>query len=208
MDTPTQGILLSPRSIKVILGVVAVALAASLVFMVSSVTTTKRAGASAGAIFLQTSNPTLAGDATASGYVGSVVVNNWDLQGASTFTMAGANGAVGKASFTPLQISRAVGKDSPVLANRLAVGSKFDSLTLSQTATTGNSNTVYNKLVITLSNVFVTKVSYSSDSSTSPMEQDEFSFTKIQETFRPVNTDGSLGTAVTSCFDLVLNRSC
>lgn len=157
-------------------------------------------------VFLRVSG--ISGEATATNHVGDIVATSFSFAGTMPITGMGDAGVptVGRVAFSELSVSKFVDKASPALMYNLATGRILPTVTLYvQSMNNGKSVDFY---IITLSTVIVTGLSASEGLNARPAEVVNFTFGQIQMQYVAVNSDGSTGSSVNSCWNMAANQSC
>ena len=132
-----------------------------------------------------------------------VLSYSWGLTNSAT--AAGGSGAgAGKASFHDITFVHAIDKASPSLMLACATGQHLKDGTITHRKP-GKSELDY--LVIKMSDVIVTGVSFNDPSGGPSSESVSIAFTKVDFAYSPQRPDGSLDTPVHFIFDLKLNKA-
>jgi type VI secretion system secreted protein Hcp len=101
--------------------------------------------------------------------------------------------------FADLQVTKLVDKSSPLLYGAAMSRTPIASMVL--TVRKPGTNPI-EYLTLTFANVTVAGVRPVASSTGLPTETVSFSYTKLTQSYKPQKPDGTLDTAVTSCFDL------
>jgi type VI protein secretion system component Hcp len=123
---------------------------------------------------------------------------SWSIS-ASNSTKATPGAAAGKTSLAELVVNRNVDTCSDQLVRNFVSGQFFPTLVLTQYGGTGGK--VFPKMVVTLSNVFIDNYTLGGTTSVRPTEAVSFIYQKVCIATTPLNPDGSLGTAVSVCYN-------
>ena len=129
---------------------------------------------------------------------------SWGISNAGSHA-SNAGGGAGKASFQDLHCTANVNKASATLMLKCANGEHIKKAVLFVRKQGKQQQEFY---TVTLEDLLVS--SYQSGDSTggNPVPTDQFSlnFAKIKFEYKPQNTDGSLGSAITGTYDLKKNK--
>ena len=123
---------------------------------------------------------------------------SWSISASNS--TKGTSTVSAKTSLAELVINRNVDTCSEQLIRNLVSGTVFQTLVLTQYSTTSN-HTVFPKMVVTLSNALIDDYTLGGTVSVRPTEAVNFLYTKVCIATTPVNLDGSLGKAVSVCYD-------
>jgi len=129
---------------------------------------------------------------------------SWGATNAGSFA-AGGGGGAGKVSFQDLHITTEVGKSSPNLMLACATGQHIKKAVLFVRKAGGDQHDYY---TVTLSDCMVSSYQSGGHSSGDPIPTDQFSlnFAKIEFEYKPQKSDGALGSAVKTGYDLKANK--
>jgi type VI protein secretion system component Hcp len=122
---------------------------------------------------------------------------SWSISGSNSKKATG--GAAGKTSLAELVVNRNVDTCSEQLVRNFVSGQFFPTLVLTQYGATGQR--IFPKMVVTLSNVFIDNYTLGGTTSVRPTEAVSFLYQKVCIATTPVNLDGSLGQAVSVCYN-------
>ena len=143
------------------------------------------------------------GESTNAEHVGEIEIQSfsWGMTNAGT---SGGGGA-GKANFQDIHLARRIDKASPLLMLACATGQPIPSAVLvcRKAGPDGKSEKFY---TIMLSDVLVTSVSTGGSSGELPTETFSLNFARVEWTYVPPSTDGTVAEPVRAGFDLVLNE--
>lgn len=130
----------------------------------------------------------------------AVSINSFSW-GVSNPTSMGSSGlSAGKATFKEFTVTKRIDKSSPMLLTRMAMGQHIKSAKLFCRNAGGGD---YYQL--TLQDVLISSfVSQSGDGM--PMESLSFNYTKIEYSYSPTKSDGSLDKPIVSTYDLKANK--
>ncbi|HWW23063.1 MAG TPA: type VI secretion system tube protein Hcp [Edaphobacter sp.] len=117
----------------------------------------------------------------------------------------GATQAAGKPALTDLSISKNFDACSEQLIQSFLSGKVIPSMTLIQYSNSA-SNQPYAALTITLTNAMINSYEVTGAPSVHPAESLSFSYRKVCMTSVSQRPDGSLGSPVHVCYDVVLNQ--
>lgn len=155
--------------------------------------------------------PSIPGESTDPNHLGQIDVLSWSLglAGANTGQgCAAARSATGQgASAQDLTVVKRIDKSSPPLMSAAGGRSNLGTVTLAITKPLSNqTNGEY--LGYTMTNTLVTSVQWLNGDGETPMEQVTFQFESLTISYKQQNADGTLGSPIISCFDVLLQSSC
>src|SRR5579883_404919 len=137
------------------------------------------------------------GGSQAPGHVGAFEIDDYDFDVSSVVS---AIGGAGKPTFSPLTVHLARGSGLTSLLNDVAQGKVIKSVELQgATGAAGMSQTVYD---LVLGNVTISEVEDDNHG-----DKLTFDYSAISLTTTPLNQDGSLGTPVTTSWDLAQDKA-
>ncbi len=110
-----------------------------------------------------------------------------------------------KPTFSDLTVMKVLDSTSPVFEQAVASGQRFPTVVLSYAKAVGDKPSTY--FTITLTNVIVTSFQLSG-SNENPTESVSFTYGAIHTVFTPQRPDGTPGTPIEACWDVVQDRSC
>ncbi|MHA3774318.1 Hcp family type VI secretion system effector [Verrucomicrobiota bacterium sgz303538] len=143
------------------------------------------------------------GEATQDRHAGEIAIESLSFSvDQSGIRMAGGRGSPARSRFSVITVVKRVDKSSPLLFLKSALGEVIPSAVIN--VQKGGAQPV-DFLTIKLTNVIVS--SFSSSSSGAVFESIGLSFSAIEYTYRPQNSDGSLGAPITATFDVNRNKS-
>jgi type VI secretion system Hcp family effector len=132
------------------------------------------------------------GESTDSNHPNQIDVLSYSFGANSTRTTFGGGGGVGKSTLQELHIVSHVSKASPLLLARMSSGQHLQHATLSL-AHPGNKPDFY---TLDLSDAVITSYNVTTASDGSLLEEYTLNFSTATESYKPANSDGSLGSAV------------
>jgi type VI secretion system secreted protein Hcp len=134
---------------------------------------------------------------------GQIDVLSWSW-GVSRSVDINSVGSSSSASFNDFVITKRVDKSSPVLFGRCASSARLDSIILWVRASGTNND----YLKITMTDVYVSGISSTGSIETEQASESiSFIYSTIQTVYYPTNSDGSLGSGVSSGWDLITNTA-
>jgi type VI secretion system secreted protein Hcp len=122
---------------------------------------------------------------------------SWSISGANS--SKGVTGTAGKTSLAELVVLRTVDTCSEQLVRNFVSGQQFPTLVLTQYGASGGK--AFPKMVVTLSNVIIDNYMLGGTTTIRPSETVSFLYSKVCIATTPVNLDGSLGQAVSVCYN-------
>lgn len=123
--------------------------------------------------------------------------------GASSDAGAAKGAGAGKVSFTDIHFTKNVDKSSPMLMLAAAKGQHIKEAVLT-VERSGEKSEQF--LQVKLTNVVVSSYQQDGRSGEAPTDGFSLSFAKIEFTYKPLNSDGSPGAAVTGSWDIKENK--
>jgi len=155
--------------------------------------------------------PSIPGESTDPNHLGQIDVLSWSLG------LAGANTGQGcAASHSPtgqgasaqdMTVVKRIDKSSPPLMSAAGGNTNLGTVTLAVTKPLSN-QTDGEYLDYTMTNALVTSVQWVGSGDDTPMEQVTFQFQSLTVSYKQENTDGTLGSPILTCFDVLLQSSC
>lgn len=143
------------------------------------------------------------GEATQDGHAGEIAVESLSFSvDQSGIRMAGGRGSPARARFSVINVVKRVDKSSPLLFLKSALGEVIPTAVI---VVQKGGQRPADFLTIKLTNVIIS--SFSTSSSQEVFENIGLSFSVITYTYRPQNSDGSLGAPITVTFDVNRNKS-
>jgi len=121
----------------------------------------------------------------------------------STAIATGSGAAAGKATFHDLSIVHRIDKASPKLLEACATGRHLKDATITHRKA-GKGQQEY--LVIKMSDVIITGVSFGGSSGASGSENVTMAFAKVDLEYKPQNPDGSLDAGIHFKYDIKANK--
>jgi type VI secretion system secreted protein Hcp len=155
--------------------------------------------------------PSIPGEATDANHPNQINVLSWSLgalgpnvaQGCDT---SGASSSP-NASAQQLTVVMPIDKASPSLAQAAEGSTDLGPITLSVTKSSPGQSPV-DYLVYTFEHVFTTKIDWSGPGDEGPEESITFVYGKLGIKYYPQNSDGTLGLAVSECYNFDLHAPC
>jgi type VI secretion system secreted protein Hcp len=149
------------------------------------------------------------GESGDSKYKDAIEVEAYSWGNSNSGTMAvGAGGGAGKVQFTDFHFTTKINKASPLLMKACATGQHIKKAVLYVRKQGGGQQ---NYLVVTMEDLLVSSYQSSgankSDGTDLPVDTGALNFAKIKIEYKPQNADGSLGSTVTSGYDLKANKA-
>lgn len=146
----------------------------------------------------------LSGESTVTNHVGDIDATTFSF-GVTGYPPSSSGGTGSPPVFTDLSVTKYVDKTSPPLVFDAAIAKSISGVILFVQATTP---TVVDYYKVTLTGVAVTSVNTGGVVNGRPTETVTLRFSEIRIDYTPINPDGSLGTTVTSCFNLATRGPC
>lgn len=175
-------------------------------------------GATGSVLPCNTSAPTRAGPfLTVDGITGpngspcAFEIKDWSFSVENPTTIGSATGGAGagKVKFNEFTITKTVDSASPVFFKNLATGAHYNTVTLIMRKAGGDpQSSGHAFLKYTFGTVFTTKINWSGPGDEGPEEQITFVYGTLTVQYQPQKPDGTLGTPIISCFDVVRNSIC
>ena len=154
-------------------------------------------------IYLKTA--TIKGDSLVRGFENDIQLSSLQFGSGKSVSLQGTTFQSSKISSSDVIITKQMDSSSPVLVNDLLVGKSLPTVDIYLTKIVNGNLVIYNQ--IELSNVLFTSYSVSSGGD-NPTESIGLAYTKIATKFTQVNPDGTAGQSITSCWDIVQQRTC
>jgi type VI secretion system secreted protein Hcp len=152
--------------------------------------------------------PSIPGESTNSNHLNQIDLLSWSLGiagGSSAASCAGSHSSAGGVSGDQLTVVKYVDKASPPIMIGAAGGSNLGKVTLTVSKVSNGTTTDY--LVYTFTNTVTTGVQWLSGGG-QPEEQVTFDYGAIQVNYSPQNPDGTLGSPIVACFNIVTQAGC
>ena len=155
--------------------------------------------------------PSIPGESTDPNHSNQIDVRSWSLGAVGPNVAQGcdASGTSSSpnASAQQLTVVMPVDKASPLLAQAAEQGTDVGPITLSVTKSLpGGTSGDY--LVYTFEHVFTTKIDWSGPGDEGPEESITFVYGQLGVKYYPQNPDGTLGAAVSECYNFDLHAPC
>lgn len=146
------------------------------------------------------------GESQDSKHKNEIDVISWSWGATQPGTMAyGGGGGAGKVSYQDFHFQKRTDKASPNLLQACSDGRHIDEIKFT-VRKAGKEQQEY--LVITFTESIISSYSISGHGEAELQEQVSINFSKQKTEYKVQNKDGSLGGAVTSCWDVKQNKSC
>jgi type VI secretion system secreted protein Hcp len=149
---------------------------------------------------------TIEGESTEKGHEKELEVMSfhWGVSQTGSFASGGGGGA-GKAQFQDLHFTSNTSKASPQLMLACASGRHLKYATLTGRKSGGDRPADF--MHVKIEDVLVSSYNQAGDRNSGPGDEASLNFAKIEFSFTPQNADGSLGTPVTTGWDLKANKA-
>jgi type VI secretion system secreted protein Hcp len=155
--------------------------------------------------------PSIPGESTDPNHLGWIDVLSWSLgaTGSNSATACGATGASsGQGSQTQeLTVVKNIDSASPALMQSNFVGRGLGTVTLDVTESLPK-QTNADYLQYTFTDTIVSSVQWVGSGGDSPMERITMQYAGVSISYQPQNADGTLGSPITACYNVVTQTSC
>lgn len=146
------------------------------------------------------------GEATRKGFENAIEIEDFsfDVENAVSIGSQTGGAGVGKVKFNPFQIRKRPDLSSPMFFQHCAAGTHFQKVSILLNKAGGTTSVTY--LKFTFSTVFVSKVSWSGEtSSDTPVEDITFEYGSLEIQYTPQKSDGTSGSPVVGGWNRILN---
>jgi type VI secretion system secreted protein Hcp len=134
---------------------------------------------------------------------------SFGVENPTTIGSAAGGGGAGKVKFNEFTIKKTTDSASPAFFKNTVTGAHYKTVKLEMRKAGGDSQSsgqVF--LKYTFGTVFTTKIDWSGPGDEGPEESITFVYGKLSVEYTPQNPDGSPGSPISSCFDVVHNAIC
>jgi type VI secretion system secreted protein Hcp len=147
------------------------------------------------------------GESTDAAHKGEIEVDSfsWGLSQSGVASATGGAGS-GKVQFQDFHFMSPTSKASPKIFLGCATGQHYKEATLSCRKAGGDANSARATFMVVKMNDVLSSSYQNSGSGEQPTESVSLNFTKIEFSYRPQNSDGALGEAVTAGWDIKANK--
>ncbi len=138
-------------------------------------------------------------------------IKDWSFGVENPTTIGSATGGAGsgKAKFNEFTITKTADSASPVFFKNLATGVHYNTVKLTMRKAGGDPHTAGQPfLTYTFGTVFTTKIDWSGPGDEGPEEKITFVYGTLTVEYKTQKPDGTIGTSITNCFDVIRNVVC